>query len=64
MPEEMMFAPGYTTKRNGHGLGLAIARDIAEQLGGQIRLEPRSDAPGARFTFLMLMPAGDAEEAG
>ncbi len=51
MPEELMFAPGYTTKPSGSGLGLAIARDIAEQLGGEIRLESRTDAPGARFTL-------------
>jgi len=61
MPEEIMFAPGYTTKRTGHGLGLAIARDIAEQLGGQIRLEPRTDGPGARFNFLMPIAPEDAE---
>lgn len=56
MPEELMFAPGYTTKPTGSGLGLAIARDIAEQLGGTIHLEPRPDPPGARFTVRVPVP--------
>ena len=56
MPEELLFAPGYTTKPTGSGLGLAIARDIAEQLEGEIHLEPRPDPPGARFTLRVPLP--------
>jgi signal transduction histidine kinase len=56
MPEELMFAPGYTTKPAGSGLGLAIARDIAEQLGGEIHLDHRPDPPGARFTLRVPVP--------
>jgi two-component system nitrogen regulation sensor histidine kinase NtrY len=33
--------PFYSTKRNGSGLGLALAREIAEAHGGQIRLTNR-----------------------
>ncbi len=43
LPPEMLddnggFRFGRTTKPHGHGVGLTIARDIAAQLGGQIKL--------------------------
>jgi signal transduction histidine kinase len=41
--------------RAGFGLGLAIGRELAERMGGELVLED-SDAPGARFT-LTLQPA-------
>lgn len=41
--------------RAGFGLGLAIGRELAGRMGGQLVLE-HSEAPGARFT-LTLQPA-------
>jgi two-component system C4-dicarboxylate transport sensor histidine kinase DctB len=50
---DMLFQPFVTSKREGIGLGLAIARDIMRQLGGDLLHE--ETATGTRFT--MIMPA-------
>jgi len=42
-----VFEPGFSTKAGGHGLGLAVCRDIAEELGGTIELRPRWPERGA-----------------
>jgi signal transduction histidine kinase len=45
----------------GFGLGLAIGRELAERMGGELVLEDR-DGPGARFTLrLPVAQAPDAE---
>lgn len=44
-----IFEPFFTTKIDGTGLGLANARKIIEEHGGQIRVENRPEG-GARFT--------------
>lgn len=41
------FDPGFTTKRNGMGYGLALCRDIVRQIGGLIDLTARADEDGA-----------------
>jgi nitrogen fixation/metabolism regulation signal transduction histidine kinase len=43
-----LFVPFFTTKPNGSGIGLALARQIADSHGGNLRLESRTDASGAR----------------
>jgi len=50
---DTLFQPFVTAKSEGIGLGLAIARDIMRQLGGD--LVHAESAKGARFT--MVMPA-------
>ena len=47
-----LFAPFFTTKPHGHGLGLglAISRDIIRSFQGELRAEHRADG-GARFTI-------------
>jgi nitrogen fixation/metabolism regulation signal transduction histidine kinase len=45
--------PFYSTKRTGTGLGLALAREIAEAHGGQIRLANRE---GGGLTVTLTLP--------
>lgn len=53
---DQIFNPGFTTKRRGWGLGLALARRIVEEYhGGSIRLA--ESRPGKGTTFLVRLPA-------
>ncbi len=55
-----LFVPFFTTKPGGSGIGLVLARQIAEGHGGTLRLENRSDRSGcvARLQ-LPIEPAHD-----
>src|SRR5690606_22353930 len=55
--EETIFAPFFTTRREGEGtgLGLPIAREVVVQHGGSIRIG-RSDLGGALFTVELPIP--------
>lgn len=58
-PEHLdrIFEPYFTTKEGGTGLGLALARKIAQEHGGEIRAENR---PGGGALFTVRLPlAGD-----
>src|SRR5262249_13126275 len=50
------FEPGYTTKRRGWGLGLALARRVVEDYHGG-RIEIARSAPGEGTTVLIRLPA-------
>ena len=49
-------APGATPDVRGAGLGLAIARRLAVEQGGDVRYEPR---PGGGSRFTLVLPAAD-----
>jgi signal transduction histidine kinase len=45
--------PFFTTKTNGHGLGLAICRSIVAQLRGQLQID---SAPGVGTRIRAVFP--------
>jgi len=51
--DERWFEPYTTSKARGTGLGLAVAKKIAEEHGGTIRAENR---PGGGAMFVLLLP--------
>jgi signal transduction histidine kinase len=55
---EQVFQPSFTTKISGMGLGLTICRAVIEAHRGAISASPRTEEPGARFTF--TLPAAAA----
>jgi len=54
-----VFEHGFTTKPDGHGLGLALSRSIVRELHGTIQLMPRLSADTARrgAVLRIAMPA-------
>jgi two-component system nitrogen regulation sensor histidine kinase NtrY len=52
---ENALVPFYSTKRSGTGLGLALAREIAEAHGGRITLANR-DGGGLTVTLILPLP--------
>jgi PAS domain S-box-containing protein len=55
MDADRVFAPFFTTKANGIGMGLTISRSIIEAHGGRLWAEPNS-SEGAAFCF--TLPVG------
>ena len=50
-----------TSRQAGFGLGLAIGRELAERMGGELVLE-EPDGPGARFTLRLPFAHAPEEE--
>jgi nitrogen fixation/metabolism regulation signal transduction histidine kinase len=59
---ENLFVPFYTTKPQGTGIGLVVARQIAEAHGGSLTLENREDENGA--IARLSLPMTDLQEGG
>lgn len=49
-----IFAFGFTTRKDGHGIGLPTAASMASEMGG--RLTARSQGPGLGATFVLELP--------
>ncbi len=56
---ETLFDPFVTSKPEGMGLGLAVVKRVADQLGGQVRWSRAED----RTVFEMVVQTVDAEDA-
>jgi two-component system NtrC family sensor kinase len=57
---DSLFAPFFTTRQGGHGLGLAMAWKVMKAHGGDIALD-RAHEGGARFVILIPIRIGSAE---
>jgi two-component system nitrogen regulation sensor histidine kinase NtrY len=53
LSEANLFVPFYTTKPGGTGIGLVLAKQIAEGHHGTVRLRNRSDSRGCEVEFRM-----------
>ncbi len=51
--ERNLFKPFFTTKPDGHGLGLAVSQNIVLEHGGHIATTPRPEGRGAAFEILI-----------
>jgi two-component system NtrC family sensor kinase len=62
--KDKLFQPFFTTRPDGHGLGLWISLGLLERYGGGISANNRLDAQGAVFTVTLrtdaLMPNGES----
>jgi C4-dicarboxylate-specific signal transduction histidine kinase len=59
-----LFQPFFTTRPDGHGLGLWISLGLLERYGGGISAENRVDAQGAVFTVTLRTDASMTDGAG
>ncbi|ACO34559.1 MULTISPECIES: ATP-binding protein [Acidobacterium] len=55
--ETNLFVPFYTTKKSGSGVGLALARQIAEAHGGSLELRNRRDVQGCEAVVRLPLQA-------
>jgi C4-dicarboxylate-specific signal transduction histidine kinase len=62
--EDEIFEPLFTTKESGMGMGLPIARAIAESHGGSIRAGNSATTGGAVFHLILPLSAESVPAAG
>jgi signal transduction histidine kinase len=55
--QEHIFEPFYTTKSTGHGLGLAVSRELAQSMGGTLSFRAEA-AMGATFVLQLRSVPG------
>lgn len=55
-----LFEHGYTTKLDGHGIGLAFCQKTIREMGGDIQVESEGIGAGCHFTMLLPSPPGNA----
>jgi signal transduction histidine kinase len=61
---EQIFKPFFTTKPHGSGIGLPLAQQTVEALGGRLYLEKRSELePGTEFVIEIPLMREDDESA-
>ncbi|HVS01601.1 MAG TPA: ATP-binding protein [Thermoanaerobaculia bacterium] len=61
-PTANLFVPFFTTKPGGSGIGLVLARQIAEAHGGTLALENRTDGAGTRALLRLPLGAGEGRQ--
>lgn len=59
--QQAIFKRGFTSRKQGHGQGLYLARLVAHYLGGELQLQSQSDLPqgfnmGFRFSLNRQLP--------
>jgi signal transduction histidine kinase len=60
--EETIFAPFFTTKERGTGLGLAVARAAVAANGGTLAIRPRPTPEARGAVFALTLPRAAADE--
>lgn len=58
-----LFVPFFTTKPAGSGIGLVLSRQIAENHGGSLTLQNRSDGPGCVAILVLPRPSSGTAES-
>ena len=61
--EEAIFAPFFTTKERGTGLGLAVSRAAVAAHGGTLAIRPRAATDPCGAVFVLTLPRGAADVA-